>query len=88
MSKARMRDLIGADWRETYHIERVEFEGVMAVHFVVYGILGRGVSSGTSLDVLGKGFADWIRDRVVEVPVSLVEGLKGKVRGLGEVDVA
>jgi len=27
------------------------------VHFVVYGILGRGVSSSTILDSLGKGFA-------------------------------
>lgn len=43
-------------------LERVEFPRIWAVHFVVYGILGRGVSSSSRLDALGKGCADYLRD--------------------------
>lgn len=69
MTRDRMRQLMGDDWRDDYYIERVEFPTLFAVHFVIYGILGRGVSSTSSLDSLGKGFADWIRSRHCEVPI-------------------
>ncbi|KAL4985401.1 hypothetical protein BDW68DRAFT_145096 [Aspergillus falconensis] len=73
LTTSRMRALLGSDWRDEYFIERVEFPTIGAVHFVVYGILGRGVSSSSRLDGFGKGVADWLRDVVVEVPVALVE---------------
>jgi hypothetical protein len=73
LTTSRMRDLLGTDWRDEYFIERVEFPAIGAVHFVIYGILGRGVSSSSRLDGLGKGVADWLRDVVVEVPVALLE---------------
>lgn len=69
---SRMRTLLGSDWRDEYFIERVEFPQIGAVHFVVYGILGRGVSSSSRLDGFGKGVADWIRDVDVDVPVGLL----------------
>lgn len=75
MSRERMRELLGED-DDGYFIERVEFPQLLAVHFVIYGILGRGVSSSTKLDCLGKGFADYVRDKVVEVPVSVLGGVK------------
>ncbi|OAX78731.1 hypothetical protein ACJ72_06958, partial [Emergomyces africanus] len=75
MTRERMRELLGED-DDGYFIERVEFPHLLAVHFVIYGILGRGVSSSTKLDCLGKGFADYVRDKVVEVPVSVLEGVK------------
>ncbi|KKZ68677.1 hypothetical protein EMCG_05712 [[Emmonsia] crescens] len=75
MSRERMRELLGED-DDGYFIERVEFPRLLAVHFVIYGILGRGVSSSTKLDCLGKGFADYVRDKVVEVPVSVLGGVK------------
>lgn len=68
MTRDRLRQLMGKDWSEEYHVERVEFPNLYAVHFVIYGILGKGVSSSSRLDSLGKGFADFIRDRVVDVP--------------------
>jgi len=97
LSLARMQQLLGDDWQvERYKLERCEFEGLKAVHFVVYGLLGRGVSSATNLDVLGKGVADWIRARVVDVPERFLrEGwggirdgleLEGAGGGGGEVD--
>ncbi|KAL4933557.1 acyclic terpene utilization AtuA family protein [Aspergillus undulatus] len=69
---SRMRTLLGSDWRDEYFIERVEFPVIGAVHFVIYGILGRGVSSSSRLDGFGKGVADWIRDVEVDAPVHLL----------------
>jgi hypothetical protein len=69
----RMKELMGEDWSEDFFLERVEFENIRAVHFVVYGILGRGVSSSSRLDSLGKGFADFIRDRVVSIPTMFLQ---------------
>ncbi|KAH0845007.1 hypothetical protein FOPE_09338 [Fonsecaea pedrosoi] len=73
MSRAKLQELIGDDWRDSYFIERMEFPGIKAVHFVVYGILGRGVLASTLLDSLGKAFADYIRAKTVEVPVEILE---------------
>ncbi|KAF7534412.1 hypothetical protein G7Z17_g13366 [Cylindrodendrum hubeiense] len=73
MSRERMWQLLGGDAEKSYSLERVEFPHVFAVHFVVYGILGRGVSSSTRLDAFGKGFADYLRDKVVEVPIAILE---------------
>jgi hypothetical protein len=72
LSSRKMIELIGEDWSDDYFLERVEFPNIFAVHFVVYGILGRGVSSSTRLDALGKAFADYIRDKVVDVPLEIV----------------
>ncbi|KAK2468134.1 hypothetical protein H9L39_20356, partial [Fusarium oxysporum f. sp. albedinis] len=51
-------------WRPEFSIERVEFPKIFAVHFVVYGILGRGVSSSKRLDGFGKGLIDYFRDKI------------------------
>jgi len=68
MSRERMVALLGQEWKDQFVIERVEFPLIHAVHFVIYGILGRGVSSSTRLDNLGKGFADFLRDKWVDIP--------------------
>ncbi|KAJ5628520.1 hypothetical protein N7490_010748 [Penicillium lividum] len=72
MTRDRMRELISKDWKDSFFIERVEFPHIHAVHFVIYGILGRGVSSSSRLDGFGKGFADYIRDKVVSVPLEVL----------------
>lgn len=77
LTKAQMQELIGEDWRPEFFLERCEFPNLLAVHFVVYGPLGRGVSSCRLLDCLGKGFADYIRDKVVEVPKEIVDDMDG-----------
>ncbi|KAJ0374652.1 hypothetical protein COL26b_007120 [Colletotrichum chrysophilum] len=73
MSRAKVQEMMGDDWQTDFSIERVEFPGIFAVHFVVYGILGRGVSSTKRLDGFGKGFIDYFRDKEVEVPVSILD---------------
>lgn len=75
MTKTRMQGLMGKDWRKDYFLERCEFPNIHAVHFVIYGPLGRGVTSCRLLDCLGKGFADYIRDKVVEVPEKLLDDI-------------
>lgn len=74
MSRERLTEMLAADddWDDSFLIERVEFPKIHAVHFVIYGILGRGVSSSSRLDGFGKGFADYVRDKVVEVPAEFV----------------
>ncbi|OJI85780.1 hypothetical protein ABZX51_001140 [Aspergillus tubingensis] len=72
LTRDQIRELIGKDWNDSFFIERVEFPNIMAVHFVIYGILGRGVSSSSRLDGFGKGFVDYIRDKVVDVPVEIL----------------
>lgn len=69
----RMKKLVGRDWKDDFQIERVEFPNIFAVHFVIYGILGRGVSSSTLLDNRGKGFTDYIRAKHVDVPEKFLQ---------------
>jgi hypothetical protein len=75
MSRQRVREIMSADddWDDSFLVERVEFDNIHAVHFVIYGILGRGVSSSSRLDGFGKGFADYLRDKIVEVPVEILD---------------
>lgn len=73
LTRDRMKQLMADEWRDGCIVERVEFPNLLAVHFVIYGFLGRGVSSTPRLDSLGKGFADWIRSRLVDVPVQFLQ---------------
>lgn len=73
MTLERMQDLIGGDWKDEYRLERVEFPNIYAVHFVIYGILGRGVSSSTLLDNRGKGFTDYVRVKHVDIPEKFLQ---------------
>ncbi|KAK0387252.1 hypothetical protein NLU13_5565 [Sarocladium strictum] len=74
LSRAKVQELLADEWQPEFTVERVEFPHIFAVHFVVYGILGRGVSSAKRLDGFGKGFVDYFRAKIVEVPVSILEG--------------
>ncbi|KAI0475318.1 DUF1446-domain-containing protein [Xylariaceae sp. FL0804] len=90
LTRARLRALMGSDWREggAYHVERVELPRLRAVHFVVYGALGPGgVSSSARIDSLGKGFAEWLRAVRVPVPERflLVGSRSGSGSGSGGV---
>lgn len=68
MTKDRLRSLMRKDWKDWYFLERVEFPNIHAVHFVVYGALGRGVTSTSLLDNLGKGFGEFIRAVHADIP--------------------
>ncbi|KAI8933838.1 hypothetical protein NX059_009539 [Plenodomus lindquistii] len=77
----KMKELFGQSWSDRYFIERVEFPEILAVHFVIYGVLGRGVSGSSRLDSFAKGMGDWLRDVVVDVPAGFIEGRQMKAEG-------
>ncbi|PHH83013.1 hypothetical protein CDD82_3925 [Ophiocordyceps australis] len=79
MTRDRLKELMRRDWRDWYHIERVEMPNIYAVHFVVYGPLGRGVSSSKLLDNLGKGFGEFIRAVWVPIPVQFLPEVSAKL---------
>ncbi|KAF9892613.1 hypothetical protein FE257_001015 [Aspergillus nanangensis] len=74
MTGDKMKELMGTDWKDWYFLERVEMPHIYAVHFVIYGALGRGVSSSRLLDGLGKGFAEFIRAVHVPMPTKFLNG--------------
>jgi len=45
---------------------------LLAVNVVVVGLLGRGVADSTSIDPQGKGLGEYLRAKVVDLPLALV----------------
>jgi hypothetical protein len=83
LTVTKLKEMFGESWDDKFYIERVEFPKIMAVHFVVYGVLGRGVSGSSRLDSFAKGMGDWLRDVEVHIPSILLEGRRkpGGVNG-------
>jgi hypothetical protein len=54
-------------------VRRHELPNLLALNFVVVGLLGEGVSSSTRIDPQAKGLGEWLRARVVDLPVALLE---------------
>ena len=69
----RLIELLCDDWQPNYRVERFEAENLQAVHFVVYGILQEGVSSSSIIDGFAKSFGEFIRARLVDIPVKFLE---------------
>jgi hypothetical protein len=55
-------------------VERHELANLRAVNFVIFGLLGEGVAATTRLDGQAKSLGEWLRARVVDVPVELLRG--------------
>lgn len=66
----RFRELLpeAADLR----IDRYELENLRALNFVVQGLLGEGVASSTRPDPQAKSLGEYIRSRVVDLPLDLL----------------
>ena len=58
-------------------VERHALPNLLALNFVVVGLLGEGVSSSTRVDPQAKGLGEWLRARVVDLPVELLESQGG-----------
>lgn len=75
----RLKELFGEDWLEKTEdgiqrrVERCEFPGILAVHFRVLDFLDGGIASSSRIDGLGKGVGEYLRSRVVPVPVKFLE---------------
>ena len=53
-------------------IRRHAFPNLRALNFVVVGLLGEGVASSTRPDPQAKGLGEYLRSRVVDIPVGLL----------------
>jgi hypothetical protein len=54
-------------------VRRYELPNLLALNFVVEGLLGEGVSSSVRFDPQAKGLGEFLRSRIVELPVALLE---------------
>lgn len=73
MTSPRLIQLLGAEWKPHFQVERCEFPNLWAVHFVIRGILEEGVSSNTRLDGFAKSIGEFLRARHVDLPVDLLD---------------
>jgi len=67
----RLRELLpeAAD----HPVTRYLLPNLNALNFVIDGLLGAGVAASTRFDPQAKGLGEWLRARLVDVPVSLVD---------------
>jgi hypothetical protein len=54
-----------------FEIERYEFPNLFALNFYIHDILQDGVSSSTRMDPLAKTLGEYLRAKVVEIPLSI-----------------
>lgn len=66
-----MKELLGEEYKGG-RVERCEFPGLKAVHFLLKDHLDRGVSCTMSVDFLGKNCAEYLRAREVDVPMKFL----------------
>jgi len=53
-------------------IDRHPLPAIRSLNFVVHGLLGEGVAASTRQDGQAKSLGEWLRARVVEIPVALL----------------
>ncbi|GAA4246807.1 DUF1446 domain-containing protein [Dactylosporangium darangshiense] len=68
LTAQRLKELLP----EAGDVERHELPNLLALNFVLRGILGQGVAASTRFDPQGKALGEWLRSRVVEVPEELL----------------
>ncbi|KAL3462122.1 hypothetical protein BJX64DRAFT_259676 [Aspergillus heterothallicus] len=71
----RLKELFADDWptNSEPRVERCELPNIWAVHFRVLDFLGGGIASSSRIDGLGKGVAEYLRSRVVDIPAKFLE---------------
>jgi Acyclic terpene utilisation family protein AtuA len=70
LTAERLRDLLteAAD----LEIDRYELPNLLAVNFVIHGLLAPGVSATTRPDAQAKGLGEYLRSRIVSVPADFL----------------
>jgi hypothetical protein len=71
LTEERLRELLPE--ARGLPVRRHELPNLLALNFVVVGLLGEGVSSSTRIDPQAKGLGEWLRARVVDLPAALVD---------------
>lgn len=67
----RLRGLLGPEARDLV-VDRVELPNLLALNFIVRGLLGDGVAASLRSDPQAKSLGEFVRAKVVPIPVSLL----------------
>ena len=73
LTEDAVADLLALDF--DVEVKRYDLPNLRALNFVVIGLLGEGVASTTRLDPQAKGLGEYLRSRMVELPVGLLPKL-------------
>lgn len=76
LSTETFKKLLGKEYTGN-RIDRCEFAGVKAVHFLLKDHLDRGSVTSSTMDPFGKNLCEFIRSRYVDIPNKFLE--KGRV---------
>lgn len=73
----RLRELLGDDWPKgengQQRVERCELPNLLAVHFRILDFLDGGIASSSRIDGLAKGVGEYLRSRLVDIPIKFLE---------------
>jgi hypothetical protein len=56
-------------------IDRYRLPAMRSLNFVIHGLLEEGVAASSRQDAQAKGLGEWLRSRIVDIPVELLEEL-------------
>lgn len=70
LTTERFRQLVPE--ARSLEIERYELPNLLALNFVVRGLLGDGVAASTRMDPQAKSFGEYVRAKVAEIPKALL----------------
>jgi hypothetical protein len=71
LTVARLRELVPE--AHSLAVDRFELPNLWALNFVVHGLLGEGVASSTRPDPQAKSLGEFVRSRLVDIPVALLD---------------
>jgi hypothetical protein len=71
LTVARLRELIPE--ASSLAVDRYELPNLLALNFVVHDLLGEGVASSTRPDAQAKSLGEYLRSRLVDIPVDLLD---------------
>ncbi len=74
LTVARLRELMPAE-TDGLEVCRHDLPNLRALNFVIVGLLEEGVAGSSRMDGQAKSLGEYLRAKVVEVPVSLLDGL-------------
>jgi hypothetical protein len=70
LTAARLADLVPA--AAGHRVERHPLPNLLALNFVIFGLLGRGVAASTRMDAQAKALGEELRATLADIPASLV----------------
>ncbi len=57
-------------------VERFRFPGLRSLNFVIHDLLEEGVAASSRQDAQAKSLGEWLRSRVVDIPMSLLDAVR------------